>query len=127
MATAYLRINISTHRYIIHFQADFGGWGLSIALSPPIPNPITRNPALNAHQLLVKKVNKCPRNVHGKSTAGIIVAAVVVDSHKPRSLNMKSRIARALVAALVAGTLIFAGTAGLGPPGSGIIVSSVNW
>jgi hypothetical protein len=40
---------------------------------------------------------------------------------------MKSRIARALIAALVAGTLILAGTAGLGPPGSGIIVSSVNW
>jgi hypothetical protein len=40
---------------------------------------------------------------------------------------MKSRIARALVAALVAGTLILAGTAGFGPPGSGIIVSSVNW
>ena len=40
---------------------------------------------------------------------------------------MKSRIVRALVAALVAGTLILAGTAGFGPPGSGIIVSSVNW
>jgi hypothetical protein len=40
---------------------------------------------------------------------------------------MKSRIARALVAALVAGTLLLAGTAGFGPPGSGIIVSSVNW
>jgi len=40
---------------------------------------------------------------------------------------MKSRIARALVAALVAGTLILAGRAGVGPPGSGIIVSSVNW
>jgi len=40
---------------------------------------------------------------------------------------MKSRIARALVAALVAGTLILAGSAGLGPPGSGMIVSSVNW
>ena len=40
---------------------------------------------------------------------------------------MKSRIARALVAALVAGTLILAGTAGYGPPGSGIIVTSVNW
>jgi hypothetical protein len=40
---------------------------------------------------------------------------------------MKSRIARALVAALVAGTLILAGTAGFGPPGSGIIISSVNW
>jgi hypothetical protein len=39
---------------------------------------------------------------------------------------MKSRIARALIAALVAGTLILAGTAGVGPPGSGI-VSSVNW
>jgi len=40
---------------------------------------------------------------------------------------MKSRIVRALVAALVAGTLILAGSAGVGPPGSGIIVSSVNW
>jgi hypothetical protein len=40
---------------------------------------------------------------------------------------MKSRIARALIAALVAGTLILAGTAGVGPPGSGMIVSSVNW
>jgi hypothetical protein len=40
---------------------------------------------------------------------------------------MKSRIARALVAALVAGTLILAGTAGVGPPGSGMIVQSVNW
>jgi hypothetical protein len=39
---------------------------------------------------------------------------------------MKTRIARALIAALVAATLIFAGTAGFGPPGSGI-VSSVNW
>ena len=77
MATAYLRLNISAHRYIIHFQADFGGWGLSIALSPPIPNPITRNPALNAHQLLVKKVNKCqqmstksPRQVHSGNYSG---------------------------------------------------------
>jgi hypothetical protein len=59
--------------------------------------------------------------------ASTIVAAVVVDLHKPRSLMMKSRIVRALVAALVAGTLLFAGTAGMGPPGSGIIVSSVNW
>jgi hypothetical protein len=40
---------------------------------------------------------------------------------------MKSRIVRALIAALVAGTLILAGTAGVGPPGSGMIVSSVNW
>jgi hypothetical protein len=41
---------------------------------------------------------------------------------------MKARIIRALAAALVAGTLILAGTAGLGPPGTGIIVAqSVNW
>ena len=40
---------------------------------------------------------------------------------------MKTRIVRALIAALVAGTLILAGTAGFGPPGSGMIVSSVNW
>ena len=40
---------------------------------------------------------------------------------------MKTRITRALVAALVAGTLLFAGTAAYGPPGSGIIVTSVNW
>jgi hypothetical protein len=58
----------------------------------------------------------------------IIVAAVIVDLHKPRSLKMKARIIRALAAALVAGTLILAGTAGLGPPGTGIIVAqSVNW
>jgi hypothetical protein len=41
---------------------------------------------------------------------------------------MKTRIARALIAALVAGTLLLAGTAGFGPPGSGmIVVQSVNW
>ena len=40
---------------------------------------------------------------------------------------MKSRIVRALAAALIAGTLILAGTAGVGPPGSGIVVTSVNW
>ena len=40
---------------------------------------------------------------------------------------MKTRMIRALVAALVAGTLIFAGTAGYGPPGSGMIVQIVNW
>jgi hypothetical protein len=60
--------------------------------------------------------------------AGTIVAAVAVDVHKPRSLNMKARIIRALAAALVAGTLILAGTAGVGPPGSGIIViQSAGW
>jgi len=41
---------------------------------------------------------------------------------------MKARIIRALAAALVAGTLILAGTAGLGPPGTGIVIThSVNW
>jgi hypothetical protein len=41
---------------------------------------------------------------------------------------MKARIIRALAAALVAGTLILAGTAGVGPPGMGIIsAQSVNW
>ena len=40
---------------------------------------------------------------------------------------MKIRIARALAAALVAGTLILAGTAGVGPPTGGMIVASVNW
>jgi hypothetical protein len=56
------------------------------------------------------------------------VAAIVVDQYKPRSLSMKTRITRALIAALVAGTLLLAGTAGFGPPGSGIIVTqSVNW
>ena len=40
---------------------------------------------------------------------------------------MKTRIARALIAALVAGTLLLAGTAGFSPPGTGVIVQSVNW
>jgi hypothetical protein len=41
---------------------------------------------------------------------------------------MKTRIIRALVAALVAGTLLLAGTAGYIPPGpKGMVVTSVNW
>jgi hypothetical protein len=49
--------------------------------------------------------------------ASFIVASVV-DESKPRSLTMKTRIIRALIAALVAGTLILAGTAAAGPPGT---------
>jgi hypothetical protein len=40
---------------------------------------------------------------------------------------MKTRITRALIAALVAGTLLLAGTAAWAPPGTGAVVTSVNW
>jgi hypothetical protein len=53
--------------------------------------------------------------------------ATVIDALELRSLKMKTRIIRALVAALVAGTLLLAGTAGYGLPGTNGTTLSVNW
>jgi len=57
----------------------------------------------------------------------LAIVATVIDALELRSLKMKTRILRALVAALVAGTLLLAGTAGYGLPGTNGAALSVNW
>jgi hypothetical protein len=40
---------------------------------------------------------------------------------------MKSKLIRACLAALIAGTLILAGSAGYGPPGTNAVTLGIGW